>query len=336
MKILVTGAAGFIGFHLCKSLLSLHHEVFGIDNLNTYYSVQLKLDRLQELGIDSAEVSEDVILTSTRNNRFRFAQEDISHSDKIIGLFKQEKFDLVVHLAAQAGVRYSIDHPETYIKSNLVGFYSILEASRQANMRKLIYASSSSVYGNSPEVPFHENQSVDEPISLYAATKKSNELMAHTYSHLYDISAVGLRFFTVYGPWGRPDMAPFLFTKAVLEGAPIKVFNAGKLRRDFTYVDDVVSGIIAVINKDDFSKPYEVMNIGKGNPDTLMDFISLVEKFTGKTATKEMLPMQAGDVFETYADISRLKDEYGYSPKVSLEKGLKYFIDWYLDYYHSH
>lgn len=332
MKILVTGAAGFIGFHTCKSLLEKGYEVIGLDNINDYYSVSLKLDRLKELGIAEVNVFQQKIPSATIP-AFQFIKADIDSPEYIIQLFRDEKFDLVVHLAAQAGVRYSIDHPQSYIQSNLIGFYSILEACRQSEMHKLIYASSSSVYGNSKQVPFSEDQDVDHPISLYAATKKSNELMAHTYSHLYGINSVGLRFFTVYGPWGRPDMAPFLFTKAVLEGKPIKVFNSGDLRRDFTYVDDVVSGILAVIDRDSFAKPYEIMNIGKGNPENLMEFIRLVEEYTGKEAVKEMMPMQPGDVFETYADISRLKTDYLYEPKTSLSEGLKAFVSWYTNYY---
>ena len=332
MKILVTGAAGFIGFHTSKSLLEKGYEVIGLDNINNYYCVSLKLDRLKELGIIDVQCLNKKTRSSTYP-AFQFIKSDIESQEYMIRLFQDEKFDLVVHLAAQAGVRYSIDHPQSYIQSNLIGFYSILEACRQSGMHKLIYASSSSVYGNSKQVPFSEDQNVDHPISLYAATKKSNELMAHSYGHLYGIHSVGLRFFTVYGPWGRPDMAPFLFTKAVLEGVPIKVFNSGDLRRDFTYVDDIVRGIFAVIDRDSFAKPYEIMNIGKGSPENLMDFIRFVEEYTGKVAVKEMMPMQPGDVFETYADISRLKTDYLYEPKTSLSEGLKVFVSWYINYY---
>lgn len=334
MKILVTGAAGFIGFHLSKKLLEQSHEVYGLDNLNAYYSVQLKLDRLKELGVSWEESKpKQQVSQSTRFPAFRFSNLDITNSEAIFSLLKEEKFDVVVHLAAQAGVRYSIDHPGAYIQSNILGFYSIIQGCLQAGINELIYASSSSVYGNTKEVPFHEAQQVDHPISLYAATKKSNELIAHSYSHLYGMSTIGLRFFTVYGPWGRPDMAPFLFTKAILDGKPINVFNNGDLRRDFTYIDDIVAGICGVVNKKCIPGTYKIFNIGNSHPEKLMDFINLVEKYTERKAITNMLPMQAGDVYQTFADTSSLKEYCGYEPSVSLSEGLNKFISWYKPYY---
>jgi UDP-glucuronate 4-epimerase len=334
MKILVTGAAGFIGFHTCIQLLKEHHFVTGIDNLNDYYEVQLKVDRLIELGIllnDDPKILQTV--KSKAYHRFHFNNLDITNRDQILLLMESEKFDLVLHLAAQAGVRYSIDNPGAYIQANIIGFYSIIECCRKAGIKNFIYASSSSVYGNSKEVPFHEEQQVDLPVSLYAATKKSNELIAHTYSHLYNMITIGLRFFTVYGPWGRPDMAPFLFTKAILDGKPINVFNNGDLRRDFTYIDDIVAGISGVVNKQCLPGSYKIFNIGNNKPEKLMDFINLIEKYTGKKAIINMLPMQAGDVYQTFADTSSLNAYCGYEPIVSLSEGMNKFISWYKSYY---
>jgi UDP-glucuronate 4-epimerase len=334
MKILVTGAAGFIGFHTCIQLLKEHHVVIGIDNLNDYYEIQLKLDRLKELGIS---LNDDLrilqIVESRIYTEFQFINLDITHSDQILSLMRKEKFDLALHLAAQAGVRYSIENPGAYIQANISGFYSIIEGCRRAGISKIVYASSSSVYGNTKEIPFHEGQQVDRPVSLYAATKKCNELVAHTYSHLYNISAIGLRFFTVYGPWGRPDMAPFLFTKAILDGKPINVFNNGDLRRDFTYIDDIVAGISGVVNKQCLPGSYKIFNIGNNKPEKLMDFINLIEKYTGKKAIINMLPMQAGDVYQTFADTSSLNAYCGYEPIVSLSEGMNKFISWYKSYY---
>lgn len=336
--ILVTGAAGFIGFHLSKSLLKLGFKVYGIDNLNAYYDVRLKLDRLKELGI---ETQEELFLRQKEVGSktfldFTFCQMDLIDENKLDQLFRKNKFDVVINLAAQAGVRYSIDNPKIYIQSNVVGFINILEACRANEISHLIYASSSSVYGNAEKVPFTETDSVDHPISLYAATKKSNELMAHTYSHLYGLQTTGLRFFTVYGPWGRPDMAPFLFTKSILEGKPIKVFNHGDLMRDFTFISDIVEGIIRTIDfkpKDDQDSNYNIFNIGNNNPVQLLEFIKAIESNCNIKAVLDMHPMQAGDVYQTYANIDKLKDAVGYSPLINIDSGIMEFVKWYKDYY---
>ncbi|AWI24448.1 NAD-dependent epimerase/dehydratase family protein [Flavobacterium pallidum] len=334
-KILVTGAAGFIGFHLVKRLLETGHDVYGIDNLNAYYDVRLKLDRLRQLGIDVQEENflRQKEVGSNTHSHFKFLQLDLTDEHRLDVLFEKEQFDVVANLAAQAGVRYSIDNPKVYVQSNVVGFINILEACRQNNIKHLVYASSSSVYGNRDEVPFSENDRVDHPVSLYAATKKSNELMAHVYSHLYGLPTTGLRFFTVYGPWGRPDMAPFLFTKALFEGKPIKVFNNGDLRRDFTYIDDIIQGVTGIIDKEVSQSDYRVFNIGNNNPEKLMDFIKFIQESSGKEAKLDFLPMQAGDVFQTYADIDQLQQYSGYKPQTSLKEGLQQFVHWYKEYY---
>lgn len=334
-KILVTGAGGFIGFHLSKKLLELGFEVFGIDNLNAYYDVRLKLDRLKELGIDvqSEFFMRQLEVKSQIYPEFRFAQLDLVEERQLDSLFVKEQFDIVINLAAQAGVRYSIENPKVYIQSNVVGFINVLEACRQNNIKHLIYASSSSVYGNQKEVPFSENDRVDNPISLYAATKKSNELMAHVYSHLYALPTTGLRFFTVYGPWGRPDMAPFLFTKAIFEDKPLKVFNNGNLMRDFTYIDDIINGIIGVVNSKVNPPEFRVLNIGNNSPVKLMDFIHEIEINCDKKAILEMHPMQDGDVYQTFADIDKLRMLCDYSPKTSIQTGLASFVKWYKKYY---
>ena len=320
--ILVTGAAGFIGFHLCQKLLSQGKTVIGIDNLNNYYDVNLKQARLEKL---LPEVN------------FQFFPIDISDRTATAQLFTDHRPDIVVNLAAQAGVRYSLTNPHAYADSNLVGFINILEGCRYAEVKHLVYASSSSVYGANKKIPFSTNDPVDHPVSLYAATKRANELMAHTYSHLYNFPATGLRFFTVYGGWGRPDMAYFSFTKAILEGNPIKVFNYGKMRRDFTYIDDIVEGIIRVMNKPQAKNaqtvPHKVYNIGNNQPVNLIDFIGIIEKHLGIEAKKEMFPMQPGDVEETYADIDELIRDTGFKPKTSLEEGLAHFVKWYCSYY---
>ena len=331
MTVLVTGAAGFIGYHLSKWLLEAGHEVIGIDNINDYYSPDLKFARLNELGIArvDAEIDEIPCFSKIYPN-FIFYRVDVSNAKDLHGVFKKHPIDKVCHLAAQAGVRYSIENPSVYIQSNLVGFGNIIEEVRYAGIDHLIYASSSSVYGESKEVPFSTNQQVDHPISLYAATKKANELMAHTYSHLYNISTTGLRFFTVYGPYGRPDMAYYLFTKAILENEPIKVFNKGEMRRDFTYIDDIVEGLVRIIEspaKDN----YKIYNIGNHKSERLGDFIATLEKHLGKTAKKELLPMQPGDVSQTYAEVSGLIEDYGYAPNTSIDQGLKRFVQWYLN-----
>lgn len=338
MKILVTGAAGFIGSRLTQILAQRGDEVVGIDNINDYYDVRLKYARLRELlGVDfdgtDIPFLEEYVSHIYQNLRFiRMSIEDKLSLDK---LFETKKFDVVVNLAAQAGVRYSITNPYTYMQSNLVGFLNILEASRHFAVRKLIFASSSSVYGMNEKVPYREEDNVDTPVSLYAASKKSNELMAHCYAKLYSIQCVGLRFFTVYGPWGRPDMSPMLFANALRDNQPIKVFNNGDMIRDFTYIDDIVEGTIHTIDKDiptekwENDVPYRIYNIGCSNPVKLMDFIRELEAAYGKEAEKVYLPMQPGDVYQTNADTTRLELEMGYKPRVSLHEGINEFIRWY-------
>ena len=334
-KILVTGAAGFIGFHVSKKLVDLGFEVYGIDNLNAYYDVRLKLDRLKELGIDTQSelFMRQQEVKSGSNENFRFSQMDLVDEHRLDHLFLKEKFDAVINLAAQAGVRYSIENPKAYIQANVVGFMNILEACRSNQIKHLIYASSSSVYGNQQKVPFSEKDRVDHPISLYAATKKSNELMAHVYSHLYGLKTTGLRFFTVYGPWGRPDMAPFLFTKAILSETPIKVFNNGDLMRDFTYIEDIVKGIIEVLITDKIQENYNIYNIGNNTPVKLLDFIQAVEGACNKKAQLDFYPMQDGDVYQTFADIEDLKAVTGYIPKVKINEGIQEFVNWYKAYF---
>ncbi|MBK7900153.1 MAG: NAD-dependent epimerase [Azonexus sp.] len=333
MKILVTGAAGFIGMTTSLRLLARGDEVVGLDNLNDYYEVSLKENRLKRL---------------TGQPGFRFVKLDVADRPGMEKLFAEEKFDKVIHLAAQAGVRYSLQNPHAYVDSNIVGFVNILEGCRHNAVKHLVYASSSSVYGGNTRMPFSEHDSVDHPVSLYAATKKANELMAHTYSHLYGLPTTGLRFFTVYGPWGRPDMALFLFTKAILEGRPIDVFNYGKMQRDFTYVDDIVEGVIRVTDRiaeanpayvsDEADPatsnvPYRVFNIGNHNPVPLMDFIGAIEEALGRTAEKNLLPLQDGDVPATYADTALLDQWVGFAPATSVKEGVGRFIAWYRDYY---
>ncbi len=333
-NILVTGAAGFIGFHLAKKLLKDGFNVIGIDNINDYYDVNLKYDRLNELGIEraGAEIFNNPV-NSNRYENFKFIRINLEDRENLPGIFKEYNFDIVCNLAAQAGVRYSIENPEAYIDSNVVGYLNLLECCRQHNIKHLIYASSSSVYGLNSKVPFSTEDNVDHPISLYAATKKSNELMAHTYSHLYGFKTTGLRFFTVYGPWGRPDMAMFLFTDAIIKGNPIKVFNQGDLERDFTYIDDIIDGVVKVINKENEGEKYSLYNLGNSKPVKLLDFIEEIEKQLGVEAKKEMLPMQAGDVNRTWADVDELKRTFSYEPKIDVHEGVGKFIDWYKDYY---
>jgi UDP-glucuronate 4-epimerase len=332
--VLVTGAAGFIGFYLCKALIESGNKVVGLDNLNDYYDTNLKRDRLKELGID--KVSTGLSSSLKYDDDFQFIKVDLKDFDGLNALFKKFDFDVVCNLAAQAGVRYSIKNPHVYVEANLVGFVNLLECIRHNNVKKLVYASSSSVYGLNEKVPFEATDNVDHPISLYAATKKSNELMAYTYSHLYGIQSIGLRFFTVYGPWGRPDMAMFLFTDAILNDKPIKVFNQGKLSRDFTYVDDIVKGVEKTILQDQpDQKMYSLYNIGNGKPVKLMDFINAVEKSVGKTAQKEMLPMQPGDVEQTWADTKALEKDFDYKPNTDIHDGVDKFVDWYISYYNK-
>ena len=332
--ILVTGAAGFIGFHLCKSLLESDHKVIGLDNINDYYDVKLKLDRLLELGIE--DVSKNLVKSFKYGNNFQFIKLDLINNEHLMSLFNKVKFDVVCNLAAQAGVRYSIENPHAYVDANVVGFLNLLECMRHNGVKKLVYASSSSVYGLSKKVPFSSEDNVDKPISLYAATKKSNELMAYTYSHLYDIEMIGLRFFTVYGPWGRPDMAMFLFTDAILNNKPIKVFNEGNLSRDFTYIDDIVKGLerTILVPKPNQSK-YSIYNIGNGSPVKLLEFIDAIEKSTGKKANKKLMEMQPGDVEQTWADTTTLVRDYNYKPDTNIQDGVDNFVKWYKNYYNS-
>ena len=330
MKILVTGAAGFIGFHLSKLLLDQGFNVIGLDNINDYYDPDLKFDRLKILGISKEKANKYNVIC--KKNEFRFIRLNLEDKENLLKLFLNEKIDIVCNLAAQAGVRYSLSNPDTYIHSNIVGFLNILECCRHYEIKHLIYASSSSVYGLNKKVPFSVSDNVDNPISLYAATKKSNELMAHTYSHLFNIPTTGLRFFTVYGPWGRPDMALFLFTKAIIEDQSIDVYNYGKMQRDFTYIDDIVNGIYKIINGEK-RKKYNIYNIGNNNTVELMDFITCIEKKLGKTAKKNMLPIQPGDVSKTWANVDKLVNDYNYKPSTKIKDGIDRFIDWYLEYY---
>jgi UDP-glucuronate 4-epimerase len=333
-KILVTGTAGFIGFHLANKLVELGIEVIGIDNINDYYSTDLKYARLAEAGISDEAKNWHQKVSSSKNSNYSFIRMNLEDKQQMDELFEREKFDMVCNLAAQAGVRYSIENPQAYIDSNIIGFINILEACRHNEIKHLVYASSSSVYGNSSKMPLSVDDRVDNPISLYAATKKSNELMAHTYSHLFGIPTTGLRFFTVYGPWGRPDMAYFSFTKDILSGTPIKVFNQGDLYRDFTYIDDIVEGIVKILNGAPTSTPpYKVHNIGNSSPVKLMDFIETIERALGQEAKKEFYPMQPGDVYKTFADVSELEKDFGYSPDTSLKKGIGEFVKWYSSFY---
>ena len=335
--VLITGVAGFIGYHLAEKLIEKNVKVVGIDNINDYYTVQLKYDRLKELGINQEFASNfgQKVLSSKHEEKMIFYRMNLEDKESLAQLFKDYSFDAVVNMAAQAGVRYSIENPDAYGQSNLVGFLNILECCRNYNVKKLLYASSSSIYGNSSDVPFSTNQNVDHPISLYAATKKANELMAHAYSHLYDFQTIGLRFFTVYGPWGRPDMAMFLFTDAILNHQPLKVFNHGDLSRDFTYIDDIIQGIDKILEDKNTNEKYQLYNIGNSKPVQLMDFIKEVELSTGEKAILEMYPMQAGDVNQTWADVQELKDKFGYNPNYPVDKGVYNFVQWYRKYYNK-
>lgn len=348
MKILVTGIAGFIGFHVAKKLLDQGYEVFGFDNINDYYDVNLKYARLQELGLEHNLIDSNEEVKSGLYPKLRFSKLSLEDRTAMEILFKEEQFDLVCHLAAQAGVRYSLENPHSYAESNLIGFLNILEGCRHNKVKHLAYASSSSVYGLNSKMPLSATDSVDHPVSLYAATKKANELMAHSYSHLYGMPTTGLRFFTVYGPWGRPDMSPILFASAIASGQPIKVFNHGKMMRDFTYIDDIVEGILkvlvspAVANEDwdtlnpstaSSKAPYRIYNIGNATPVELMYFIETIEKAMGKEAAKDFLPMQDGDVLKTFADVSELEEHFDYHPTTSVEEGVRFFADWFKNYY---
>jgi len=348
MKILVTGAAGFIGFHVARRVLERGDEVVGLDNLNDYYDVGLKYGRLAELGIRREAVREEVSVRSGKYPALRFIQMDLADRAGMAALFRNEKFDAVMHLGAQAGVRYSIENPYAYIDSNVVGFLNILEGCRQTGVKNLLFASSSSVYGLNKSQPFKTTDHTDHPVSLYAATKKSNEMMAHTYAHLYGIQTTGLRFFTVYGPWGRPDMAPMLFTSAILEERPIRIFNHGKMSRDFTYIDDIVEGAVLVLDNPAVpqaewngydpkphisSAPYRLYNIGNNTPVGLMAFVEEIESAVGKRAEKILTEMQPGDVVSTYADTTPLMETFGYRPATALKDGIADFIAWYRRFY---
>lgn len=348
MRYLVTGTAGFIGFHLAKKLLERGEEVVGLDIINDYYDINLKYARLEHMGISKLQIERNELVQSSTYPGYRFVQMELSEKEPLMALFAEEKFEVVIHLAAQAGVRYSLSNPEVYIQSNILAFLNILESCRYHPVKHLVYASSSSVYGANEKLPFSTSDTVDHPISLYAASKKSNELMAHTYSHLFGIPTTGLRFFTVYGPWGRPDMALFLFTEAILKGEPIQVFNYGNMKRDFTYVDDIVAGVMKVADRPakpnpDFDPqnpdpgsskvPYKIYNIGNSSPVLLMDYIKAVEKGIGKEAKMDLLPLQPGDVPASHADVTDLVRDTGYKPETPIEDGVKAFTDWYLDYY---
>ena len=330
MKILITGAAGFIGMHAVLKFASLGHDVIGLDNINAYYETDLKYARLAELGIKREELEYNKKVNG--NTNIKFVLLDIQDAGNLNSLFATQKFDIVIHLAAQAGVRYSITNPRDYIDSNIIGFYNILEACRNFPLQHLVFASSSSVYGNTDVIPFSENQNTDSPVSFYAATKKSNEVMAHSYSELYKMKITGLRFFTVYGPWGRPDMAPTLFAKAGMEGKPIKVFNEGNQSRDFTYIDDIVQGIEIVAQNPPTETNFRLLNIGNGNPVSLMDFIKLLEYHLDKSFIYNMMPAQNGDVQSTYADVSEIQ-KLGYKATTSLEYGIPKFVNWFTEYY---
>jgi UDP-glucuronate 4-epimerase len=334
MKILVTGAAGFIGFYTCLKLAKQGYDVYGIDNINDYYEPKLKFDRLKELGFNltsSKLFNEEV--QSAKYNSLRFSRIDLVDHESVNSLIEREQFEVVCNLAAQAGVRYSLENPKAYIDSNISGFLNILEGCRNHKVKHLVYASSSSVYGINKKVPFETTDNVDHPISLYAATKKSNELMAYTYGHLYGFKTTGLRFFTVYGPWGRPDMAYYLFTEAIFKDKPIKVFNNGKMKRDFTYIDDIVNCLTRIIEKNvETREHYKIYNIGNNKTESLENFITAIEHSIGKNATKEMYPMQQGDVPKTFADVSELKKDYGYSPSTDLKLGISSFVKWYVNY----
>jgi len=348
MRILVTGSAGFIGFHLTNRLLADGHTVTGVDSLNHYYDVYLKIDRLQHQGIERSEIAYKTPVTSHFNPNYTFWQVNLEDKETMLRVFGKGNFDVVINLAAQAGVRYSLTHPEAYVNSNIAGFVSILECCRHHHIKHLVFASSSSVYGLNKHQPSSTADNTDHPVSIYAASKKSNELMAHSYSHLFSLPVTGLRFFTVYGPWGRPDMAFFIFTKAIVEGKPIKLFNEGKMLRDFTYVDDIVEGIVRVMNRipqknaswsdehgdiSSSSAPYKIYNIGNNTSVKLIDLVEAIEHEVGKKAIKQLKPMQAGDVVETFADVNDLMRDIGYQPSTDIKDGIRQFVKWYKEYY---
>jgi UDP-glucuronate 4-epimerase len=349
MKILVTGSAGFIGFHLVKRLLSSGHSVIGFDNLNEYYDIKIKYGRLRECGISIEKIEPGVMISSETFENYSFIKEDLENRESVLALFNRQNFDIVVHLAAQAGVRYSIENPFAYVSSNLVGFTNILEGCRHFGCKHLIYASTSSIYGLNEKMPLSEKDSANHPMTLYAATKKANELMAHSYSHLYGLPTTGLRFFTVYGPWGRPDMALFLFTDAIINNKPINLFNNGDMIRDFTYVEDIAESILRLCNSvppavtphwnglepdpSTSSAPYRIFNIGNAQPVRLTEYVNCIQYYLNKKAIINYLPMQLGDVPKTHADVSSLSDFIKFSPGTTISNGVRNFIDWYLSFY---
>ena len=339
MKILITGTAGFIGFHLAKSFLEKGHHVIGVDNINDYYDVNLKFARLTETGIDANEISDLTMTQSKKYPNYQFMKLDISNKDDVFSLFEIERPDCVFNLAAQAGVRFSLEQPNAYIQSNVTGFLNILEACRFYPVKQLLYASSSSVYGLNQQQPYTTSQKTDTPINVYAASKKMNELLAHSYSHLYGISTTGLRFFTVYGPWGRPDMAPFIFTKAIAEQIPIKIYNEGKMYRDFTYIDDIIQSMVLLLDSlitENDGELYRVYNIGNSKSVYLIDFVETIEKKLNTTAVKNFFPLQQGDMISTLADVSELEQKTGFRPNTSIEEGVDKLVDWYLNFYSRH
>lgn len=339
MKILVTGTAGFIGYHLANKLASLDHDVIGLDSINEYYDVNLKHARLNEAGVASKNIDYNKPVHSKKHSNYSFVRLNLEDKQNLEKLFKAHKFDLVCHLAAQAGAKYSLTNPDAYISSNILGFINMLECCRHNNIKHLVYASSSSVYGLNEKMPFSTKDNVDHPANLYAATKKSNELMAHAYSHLFNLPSTGLRFFTVYGPWGRPDMAFSIFAKAIMEGNSIDVYNNGDINRDFTYIDDVIQALARLISSDQKNDrptgtaPYKLYNIGNSSPANLMDCISKIENLFGRTVKKNFLPMQAGDIKATWADPSELEKDLGYKPSTNIDEGLSRFVQWYKGYY---
>lgn len=333
LKILVTGALGFIGYHLIKRLINENFDIVGIDNINAYYDVRMKYDKLPLLGINKYNLFPNIIYESDKYPNFIFSKLDIKDRFQVEELFRHQKFDIVVNLAAQAGVQYSIQNPHTYVSNNITSYINVIDAAKKYEVKHFIYASSSSVYGNREDVPFHESDRVDHPISLYAASKKANELLAHTYSHLYALPTTGLRFFTVYGPWGRPDMAPFIFVKRISEGKTINVYNNGNMMRDFTYISDIVEGIYKVVEDNKQAKGYNIYNIGNSNPVNLNEFIQTIEKLLDKKAYIDYKEIRQGDVVQTYSDISALQNDYHYHPKTNISAGLSSFIDWYKNYF---
>lgn len=348
MKILVTGAAGFIGYHIARRLLERGDDVVGLDNINDYYNVRLKYSRLAETGIEENDIRAGIPILSSKYPLYRFIKQDLKDHVFLSRLFKNEKFESVCHLAAQAGVRYSLENPYSYAESNLVGFINVIEACRLHRIKHLVYASSSSVYGLNQSMPFSVQSDTDHPVSLYGATKKSNEIIAHSFSYLFGLPATGLRFFTVYGPWGRPDMACFIFTKAILESNPIKIYNHGDMKRDFTYIDDIVESVVRVIDRPPLvalhsagattnslsqEVPFKIYNIGNGSPVKLLEFIEAIEAALGRKAIKQMLPMQPGDLRETWADTTELENDFNYRPATPFQVGVNSFIEWYLSFY---